>query len=288
MMKNRTKIFEVLKWASSFLEEHNRDQNAGELLLIHHLKTTRSKLLASLHDEVSQEIFSAFEADVQRHAEGLPIQYLIGKESFYGRDFLVNKEVLIPRPETEELVFHVLQKIEQKWGSNKKLNAVDVGTGSGAIAITLALENPNLALKAIDIAPASIEVAEQNARLLGAAVEFLEGDMLSPLIKMGKKASVIVSNPPYIPSCDIHTLSPVVKEHEPMRALIGGEDGLDFYRQLMQELPDVLEKDGIVAFEVGVGQTMDVGNMLQETFPTADVKAIDDINGKDRIVLASL
>lgn len=288
MMKNRTKIFEVLKWASSFLEEHNRDQNAGELLLIHHLKTTRSKLLASLHDEVSQEIFSAFEADVRRHAEGLPIQYLIGKESFYGRDFLVNKEVLIPRPETEELVFRVLQKIEQKWGSNKKLNAVDVGTGSGAIAITLALENSNLALKAIDIAPASIEVAEQNARLLGAAVEFLEGDMLSPLIKMGKKASVIVSNPPYIPSCDIDALSPVVKEHEPMRALIGGEDGLDFYRQLMEELPYVLEKDGIVAFEVGVGQTKDVGNMLKETFPTADVKAIDDINGKDRIVLASL
>ncbi|MGG0385467.1 peptide chain release factor N(5)-glutamine methyltransferase [Priestia endophytica] len=288
MMKNRTKIFEVLKWASSFLEEHNRDPNAGELLLIHHLKTTRSKLLASLHDEVSQEIFSAFEADVRRHAEGLPIQYLIGKESFYGRDFLVNKEVLIPRPETEELVFHVLQKIEQKWGSNKKLNAVDVGTGSGAIAITLALENSNLALKAIDIAPASIEVAEQNARLLGAAVEFLEGDMLSPLIKMGKKASVIVSNPPYIPSCDIDALSPVVKEHEPMRALVGGEDGLDFYRQLMEELPYVLEKDGIVAFEVGVGQTKDVGNMLKETFPTADVKAIDDINGKDRIVLASL
>ncbi|MCP8967939.1 peptide chain release factor N(5)-glutamine methyltransferase [Ectobacillus ponti] len=279
------RIFEALKWASSFLLAHGRDENAGELLLCHVLGTNRTGMLMNLREELPAEQQEEFQKLVQQHGEGIPVQYLIGYEWFYGRRFTVNQEVLIPRPETEELIVGVLERIEKKWGK-QALRVADIGTGSGAIAITLALENPNLQVATVDIAPESLEVARQNAEELGARVTFYHGDLLSPFLQSGRKLDVVVSNPPYIPHEEWLGLSEVVKEHEPVRALVGGEDGLDFYRRFMVELPQVLSHSFLVAFEVGAGQGADVKGMLEATFPDAQAEVVYDINGKDRMVFA--
>ena len=281
------RVYEALKWASSFLQENGRDENAGEIVLCHVLKVNRTGLLMNMREEITEEQEKSFTEFIHKHVEGIPIQYMIGYEMFYGRSFFVNEEVLIPRPETEELIVGVLERIERHFG-DEKLHVADIGTGSGAISITLALENKNLHVYTVDIAQESIEVAKENAKALGAEVTFYHGDLLSPFHKTGQKLDVVVSNPPYIPEEDWHGLSPVVKEHEPKRALVGGEDGLDFYRRFMEELPNVLQKKAIVAFEIGVGQGEDVKRLLQQAFPHAHVEVVFDINGKDRMVFAEM
>ncbi|EJR58707.1 protein-(glutamine-N5) methyltransferase, release factor-specific [Bacillus cereus VD115] len=281
------RVYEALKWASSFLQENGRDENAGELVLCHVLKTNRTGMLMNMREEITAEQEKSFAEFIHKHVEGIPIQYMLGYEMFYGRSFFVNEEVLIPRPETEELIVGVLERIERHFG-NEKLHVADIGTGSGAISITLALENKNLHVYTVDIAQESIEVAKENAKALGAEVTFYHGDLLSPFYKIHQKLDVVVSNPPYIPEEDWRGLSPVVKEHEPKRALVGGEDGLDFYRRFMEELPNVLQKKAIVAFEIGVGQGEDVKELLQQAFPHAHVEVVFDINGKDRMVFAEM
>ncbi|MBP0725039.1 peptide chain release factor N(5)-glutamine methyltransferase [Bacillus sp. RG28] len=279
-----TKIYEALKWASSFLIENERDNNVGEIVLQHLLKRNRTQLLTGMHDSLTKEQWELFQNLLEQHVKGEPIQYLLGVEQFYGRTFKVNEEVLIPRPETEELVEGVLHRVQTMWNENEKLQLIDVGTGSGAIAITLALENPNLHVHTIDIAQESIEVAKSNAEILGASVTFWHGDLLNPFLENGQKLDIVVSNPPYIPYKDWTELSDLVKEHEPFRALVGGEDGLDFYRRFANDLPKVLQNKALVAFEVGAGQGEDVAQLLQSSFPMAKVEIVYDINGKDRMV----
>ncbi|WP_020059790.1 peptide chain release factor N(5)-glutamine methyltransferase [Bacillus sp. 123MFChir2] len=281
------RVYEALKWASSFLREHGRDENAGEIVLCHVLKMNRTGLMMNMREELMAEQERTFSDFIHKHVAGIPVQYLIGYEMFYGRSFFVNEEVLIPRPETEELVLGVLTRIRRKFG-DKDVHVADIGTGSGAISITLALENPHLHVYTVDIATESIEVARKNAKELEANVTFYHGDLLSPFQETKQKLDVVVSNPPYIPEEDWRGLSSVVKEHEPKRALVGGEDGLDFYRRFMEELPKVLQEEAIVAFEVGVGQGEDVRALLQETFPHAHVAVVFDINGKDRMVFAEM
>lgn len=280
------KIYEALKWASSFLAEAERDHNAGELLLRHHLNMSRAEMLANLRTDLPDGVWESFKTDINRHAEGIPVQHMIGSEEFYGRSFVVNKEVLIPRPETEELVEGILLKAKYLFNGYDSVEAADIGTGSGAIAISLALENPMFKLRAVDIAPESLEVAQLNAKNLGAEVQFLHGDLLSPILNSGKKLDVVVSNPPYIPDADILELSTVVKDHEPLRALAGGEDGLDFYRRLAEEIPHVINERALIAFEVGAGQGEDVKALLLDKLPHAEAEVKYDINGKDRMVFA--
>ncbi|MGM9988825.1 MAG: peptide chain release factor N(5)-glutamine methyltransferase [Bacillaceae bacterium] len=277
------KVYEALKWASSFLKEAGRDDNAGEILLCHLLGVNRTGLLMAFQDTLKEEVQQTFQQYVVEHGQGVPVQYLIGYEYFYGRKFIVNKEVLIPRPETEELVLGVLNRIKQHLGDGQ-WQVVDVGTGSGAISISLAIENPSLQVSTVDIALPSIEVGKQNAENLGAKVTFIHGDLLQPLIATNQKMDVVVSNPPYIPIEEYNELSTVVKDYEPERALVGGEDGLDFYRRFMEELPLVLNEKAIVAFEVGAGQGESVRQLLQQTFPYSETEVVFDINGKDRMV----
>ncbi|MFE8701867.1 peptide chain release factor N(5)-glutamine methyltransferase [Cytobacillus sp. FJAT-54145] len=281
------KVYEALKWASSFLTERERDENAGELLLRYYLKMSRSQLLASMHDVIERRVLDDFEKAVLLHGEGKPIQYIMGFEEFYGRTFTVNEEVLIPRPETEELVYHALKKMERLFGEND-VQLVDIGTGSGAIAVTMKLERPSMSVTATDIAEESLLVARKNAEELGADVEFVLGDLLQPLIASGKKFDVVLSNPPYIPDGDIKEMSVVVTEHEPHRALFAGVDGLVIYKRLISDLPFVLKEKALVGFEVGAGQSEAVSEILKLTFPQARVEVIYDINGKDRMVFAEI
>jgi release factor glutamine methyltransferase len=281
------RVYEALKWASSFLREKEREEHAAEVLLLHVLEVNRTELLMQMRDMIDDAQMNAFKDMVIRHGEGIPVQYMIGHEMFYGRPFQVNEEVLIPRPETEELIEGVLQRIKTHFG-NERLAVADIGTGSGAIAITLALENRNLQVATVDIAAASIEVAKKNAEMLGAEVTFYHGDLLQPFIQNAQKLDVVVSNPPYIPQHEWEELSPVVKDYEPARALVGGEDGLDFYRRFMIELPQVLQPKALVAFEYGAGQGKAIKEMLEDTFPEAHIEIVYDINGKDRMIFAKL
>jgi release factor glutamine methyltransferase len=282
------KVYEALKWASSILLANGRDENAGEILLKHLLNMDRSQLLAHLQAPLPDGVAEEFKRAVELHISGTPVQYITGTEQFYGRIFKVNKEVLIPRPETEELIYYTLKKMPALFGEKEGLTLADIGTGSGAIAITMKLEKPDLSVIATDIAEASLEVARHNAKALAADVAFLQGDLLQPFIESGRKLDIVLSNPPYIPVSDKETMSVVVTGHEPHRALFAGTDGLDFYRRFMEELPLVIKEPGLIGFEIGAGQGKAVADMLQRTFPTAAVSVEFDINGKDRMVFAEL
>ncbi|BBU41247.1 MAG: peptide chain release factor N(5)-glutamine methyltransferase [Bacillaceae bacterium] len=282
------KVFEALKWASSFLKQAGRDENAGELLLLHHMKKSRAGLLADLRMDIDKQVWEIFQQDVQKHAQGMPVQYIIGCEQFYGRPFKVNEHVLIPRPETEELVQGVLLHSERLFSEREQIDVVDIGTGSGAIAVTLALENKKMRVSATDISEKALAVAKENSEKLCANVHFYQGDLLNPIINAKQKADVVVSNPPYIPDEEIMELSTVVKDWEPTLALSGGADGLLYYRKIVEQLPDVIRYPGLIAFEIGHGQGKDVKSMLENRFPKAEVQIEYDMNGKERKVFAVL
>ncbi|MBE3571092.1 MAG: peptide chain release factor N(5)-glutamine methyltransferase [Bacillales bacterium] len=282
------RIYEALNWASSFLKEHKRDQNAGEILLMNVVKMDRAKLLANLKTDLSRKEQEQFVDWVLRHSEGVPVQYLVGSEEFFGRTFAVNENVLIPRPETEELVYHALKRMAVLFDDQKGLTIADIGTGSGAIAITVKLEMPDCTVYGVDISRPALNVAAQNGAHLGADVHWLEGDLLTPFIDKGVKLDVILSNPPYIPLVEKDLLADVVKDHEPELALFGGQDGLDVYRRFCTQLPLVLKERALVGFEVGAGQGKAVADMLKKVFPEGDVQVVFDINGKDRMVFMEL
>ncbi|GIN86493.1 release factor glutamine methyltransferase [Heyndrickxia sporothermodurans] len=282
------KVFEALKWASSFLQKNNRDANAGEILLRHFLQMTRAQLFANQQLILSDSVKESFLQAIYDHVKGVPIQHIMGFEEFYGRRFNVNSHVLIPRPETEELIYEALKKINHTFSNQNGLRLIDIGTGSGIISITMKLECPFLDVTAIDISPQALDIAKTNAMNLKADIDFLHGDLLQPILNKQEKVDIILSNPPYIPDEDIHVLSEVVKDYEPHQALFGGVDGLDYYRKLMQQIPLIIQKKAIIGFEIGMGQGKQVAKLLNETFPNGHTEIIYDINGKDRMVFCQL
>ncbi|WP_026907733.1 peptide chain release factor N(5)-glutamine methyltransferase [Paucisalibacillus globulus] len=278
------KQYEVLQWASLFLEENNRETRVADLLLQHHLGVSRTQFFAQMRDEIPEHIVDNFRKDIEKHVDtGVPIQHLMGYEAFYGRNFSVNPHVLIPRPETEELVQHVIDHASK----HNPITIVDIGTGSGIIAITLALELPNAKVYAIDISGEALETAKKNAENLQAEITFLQGDFLSPLLEQNIKADIVVSNPPYISEEERPELSDTVVNHDPELALFADDNGLAAYKKITKQLPGVIKSGGTVAFEIGYLQGDAVKALLQEKFPESNVTILQDISGKDRIVFAT-
>lgn len=273
-----TRIAFVLKDAERQLQEAGRDAAMAEWWLMHVLQVDRTGLLIRLSDELDETQRDAFQQGFDRLLLGEPVQHLIGEAPFFGRTFEVNADVLIPRPETEELIEWTLTRLHDVADDD----IVDVGTGSGAIAITLSLEL-GCRVQTVDISREAIAVAQRNATRLGANVRFHEGDCLAPIADHSIR--VLVSNPPYIEADAL--LDETVVSFEPHLALFGGEDGLDFYRKLTKESMRVLRADWhLIVFEIGYNQGQAVKSLLSERYPEAETGILKDINGKDRIVYA--
>lgn len=282
----RNTVYEALNGASSFLIEKGRDENAARLLLQHILQTNYSGLMMRMQDELTAEQKQQLDAFVAAHAEGRPVQYIIQQEEFYGRVFAVDESVLIPRPETEELIVSAMQHMTQLFGPNANVQLADIGTGSGAIAVTMKKEWPNADVTATDISAVALATAQKNAAANEADIHFALGDLTEPIAHT--KWDVVLSNPPYIAFDEKAEMSDVVLEHEPHSALFAEEDGLILYRKLAENLPKLMNMPGFIAMEIGYKQGPAVQAMFERAFPTAEVEVVKDINGKDRIVTCKI
>ncbi len=215
---------------------------------------------------------------VEERASGKPITKILGHTNFYGLEFIVTKDVLSPRMDTERLVETVLNDIKPKQ------TVIDIGTGSGAIAITIA-KNSQAKVTAVDISEGALKVAKENAKNNNVQVKFVESNLFDAFQRF-TKFDVIVSNPPYIPSKVIDNLEDEVKKFDPIIALDGGADGLDFYKKIIDEAPKRLTRNGKIYFEVGINQALDVKKLLQKNFK--DIRIVKDYNKIDRVVCATL
>lgn len=279
-------IREAFAEASSFLSASgcNEPQRSAQLLLEHVLGLSGAAYYMALADAFPPAAREAWEAGVNRRASGEPVQYIIGEQEFYGRVFEVTPAVLIPRPETELLVEAILRYAGELWPAEAApLTAVDIGAGSGAISVTLAAEAPAWKVCAGDISEAALAVAGRNAQRHGTAVDLRLGDLLEPF--SGMETDILVSNPPYIPGGDIAGLQREVRDHEPRTALDGGDDGLDPYRRMMEQLPLLPAPPRLIGFELGLGQAEQVAALLKAAGHWNEIITIDDLAGIPRHVL---
>lgn len=276
---------EVLHWASSFLIEHDREETAARLLLQHVTGKSYSALMMAMHDAMDAEQIELYNNMVEQHAQGRPVQYITGVEEFYGRTFMVDESVLIPRPETEELIVGALTRIRKLFG-DAPIRLADIGTGSGAIAITMKLEAPQLDVVATDLSESALATATKNAAALQADIAFRLGDLTEPIAT--EKWDVILSNPPYIAHEDLAEMSEVVTAHEPHSALFADEDGLILYRKLAEQVGAMINRPAFIGVEIGYTQGAAVAGFFREHFPQAAIEIVNDINGKERMVFCEI
>lgn len=281
------KQHEVLAWASSFLKKYNKEENIAEMLLQHHLKVSRSIFYQRMQETVPEKVRVVFMEDVKKHVQtGIPVQHIMGYAPFYGREFIVNESVLIPRFETEELVEAAITSIQEQMQKNNDLVVVDVGTGSGIIAITLKLAIPELTVYATDISPEALQVGQKNAKLHQADVHFLKGDFLMPMLEREIAVNMIISNPPYISYADKYKLGPTVKDFDPALALFADEEGLAAYQSIISQSTKLSgESLKGLYFEIGYNQKDSVSEIITEAYPNSDIQVLQDINKNDRIVI---
>ncbi|AGM25632.1 N5-glutamine S-adenosyl-L-methionine-dependent methyltransferase [Spiroplasma syrphidicola EA-1] len=251
------------------------------------LQTSLAQLYAMQEDEVNFNL-EQYWALISEYKNGKPLQQITNRQYFYGNEFYVDSNVLIPRYETEELVDYINVIIDDR--KTKKpgpLTLIDIGTGSGAIAISIGLENPDLKIYASDISEPALRVTQKNLTKLECQnVELLQGNMLEPFIKEKIKADILVCNPPYIPKQQ--KISARVKDYEPHVALFGGEDGLFFYHEIFKNWEKVMKEDGILCFEHGYDQKRQLEKLVRDYFPKKKYKFTKDVNKKWRMLFIYL
>lgn len=279
-------VYEALTRASSFLAENGREEPVARMLLQHVLQKTHVQLLSDMREEMTSEQLDRFWSLIEEHKSGRPVQYIIGSEEFYGRPFQVNEDVLIPRPETEELIVETVRRMQRMFKNRSDLNLADIGTGSGAIAITMKLEKPDLNVTATDLSPQALEVAQKNAKDLQAQIIFKQGDLSEPIAN--EKWNIVLSNPPYIGHEEASTLSDTVLNYEPHSALFADDEGLYLYKRLAQELPEIMKRPALIGLEIGYQQGFAVQSYFQKSFPDAQVDIVKDINGKERMIFCEI
>jgi release factor glutamine methyltransferase len=297
-------IAQVLSWAEAELIPLgvSTPRLDVEVLLAYSLGTNRAGLYTRLQTVLSFPQYKAFEQFFHRRLQHEPVQYITGTQEFWSLEFAVDPRVLIPRPETELVVETVLQLLDsderQRFSPHPSPlpkgtrefsgKILDVGTGSGCIAIALATEFPDAEIWAADISPGALAVAATNAHRYNVyhRIHFLTGDLFAPLTGQGQVFDIIVSNPPYIARHDLLTLQPEVRDWEPRHALDGGREGLDFYRHLLDEAPRYLSTNGWLVLEIGDGRDTELLSSLKENTSFADSFCIPDYAGHVRVVAA--
>lgn len=238
-------------------------------------------LYANLDNFIDEKIHQTFQDGIKRMLNHEPVAHILGYSWFYGRKFKVNEDVLIPRPETEQLVMNSLLEMEDYFNTFE-LDVLDLACGSGAIGISLKLEEPQLNVSISDISIDALSVARDNAKDLFANVSISKSDMLTKFIIKEKQFDVIVCNPPYI--LNNEQLQASVYDFEPHVALFGGEDGLDFYRQVLNESKETLKTPGMLAFEMGYDQKETLSAEILKVYPNAEIKHFKDYADLDRMI----
>ncbi len=275
-------IRSVIGWTTGHFEKKGVDapRLTSEVLLSHVLGCDRVRLYVDLDRPLSKDELTKYRALIERRLSGEPTQYLTGRREFYGRTFAVDPRVLIPRPETELLVEAILREVPKDAPSR----LLDLCTGSGCVALSLAAERPQASVWATDLSPEACSLARQNAEALGvgARVTLREGDLFAP-VPPDAKFDAIASNPPYIPTEQIAGLSEEVRK-EPRLALDGGADGLDLIRRIAAAAPGFLKPGGQLALEIAEDQGVRVADLLKDA-GFCDVRVERDLARLDRLVL---
>ena len=275
---------EAIKIAKNQLSDagiHDAENDAKELYC-NLMGIDRVGLMMRWTEIIQDNRLDAYFDLVEKRAAHTPLQHITGMQEFMGMTFKVNENVLIPRMDTETLVYEAVKKLERGG------DVLDLGTGSGAIGISIAKLCPKTKVTVSDISEAALALAKENAAMNKVKVKAVRSDLLSAFkSRLGaKKFDMIISNPPYIATEVIRELEPEVREHEPMLALDGGADGLDFYRIIAQDAPNHLKKEGMLLLEIGHDQGYLVPALLRESGCFDSIEVIKDISGNDRVITA--
>ena len=277
MTKENT-YFEVLQWASSFLEKQGLERYLAEYLLLEKKEWSKTNLLMNFKEVMPKFEYEQYYADLIQLTRHVPVQYLVGSCEFYGRRFMVNEHTLIPRPETEELVDLILKETD-----SEVKEVVDIGAGTGCIGISLKLERPDWLVTGLDISKDALKVARANSENLQSEMAFIESDVLSNYDKV-ESIDILVSNPPYISIDEWEEMDQSVREFEPKQALFADNNGLAIYEKIASEAKEKLAKAGKIYLEIGYLQGKAVSTIFQKAFPNKKVTVIQDMNGQDRII----
>ena len=280
------KYREDVKEGKERLYKANQGEQAALLLMNELCENRGINLYISMEEEADKVIATDYLEGIHQMELGKPLSYVLGYECFYGYNFKVNEDVLIPRPETEELVGLVLSMFDDKFSDREHVSVFDVATGSGAIGITLNLEERKMDVIASDISMEALKVAKENNDALHANVSFICGSMLDPFVDRDLHCDILVCNPPYIPSEE--KMEHSVVDYEPHVALFGGEDGLKFYRDVFEKAHLVLNEKAFLAFEMGYQQGEALTDLAKEYFKDATITVHKDMAEKDRMLTIEL
>lgn len=271
---------EVLARASSFLEQNQLEGHMIEYVFLQRKHWNKTDYLLHMHDPITAEDQKQIDEDMAKLLAHYPPQYLIGSEVFLDYRLKVTPDTLIPRPETEELVEKCLKLMQKQ--ANQALKVVDVGTGTGAIAISLKDKRPTWQVCAVDLSSAALEVAQENAQQIGVALEFVLSDCLD---EVAGPIDVLISNPPYISQDEYELMDISVREFEPKMALFAENNGLAIYEKLAKQAQSKLAKDGKIFLEIGFMQGSAVKELFQAAFPKKQVSIHQDLFGNDRMIV---
>ncbi len=286
------KVIEILKMSTDYLATKGIENARlnSELLLGHVLKMNRVQLYLNFEKPLTVPELDLFRAFLKRRANHEPIQYILEETEFYSLKLKLNRHTLIPRPETEILVDTVIDNCKKFEDQEKTIRILDIGTGSGNIAISLAKNLKRAFITAIDIQNEALQIAKINAEYhqVDHKIEFLKRDIFTENLDFSCIFHVIVSNPPYISKHEFEALPKEVKDYEPYIALNGGPDGLTFHRRLAQLSKQFLMSDGIIAIEIETFQSDKVKQLFSETELFRQIEIIKDLNGLPRVLLAKV
>ncbi|MGD9721689.1 MAG: peptide chain release factor N(5)-glutamine methyltransferase [Pirellulales bacterium] len=289
-MADEWTIGRLLKWTTDYLAEHGSDSARleAEVLLAHARDCRRIELYTSFEEPAADTLRAAFRELVRRRAEGVPVAYLVGHREFYSLDFRVTPDVLIPRPETELLVLAVLDAIKARGDAAGAVSLADVGTGSGIIGITVARHAPQMKATLVDISPAALVVAGENAQRLGVAerAQVVASDLFAAL-PAERTFDFIASNPPYVTSAEMAELARDVRQHEPALALDGGETGTQVIERLIPQAAGRLNPGGMLLLEISPMLQQRVESLVDAEQRLARGTTLKDLAGKARVIVAT-